>query len=317
MTYVARRVAYLVPTWLAITLLAFLVAQLAPGDPATGYFERLMGRPPGQVELARTRHQLGLDQPAPERYLHWVEHAVEGNLGTSYATGLPVTRELVSRFPATLLLASVATLLAVLLGIPIGILAAIRRNSAVDQIARTASLLAASAPGFWVAYLMIILFSVKLHLLPSFGTGGVAHLILPAVALALAEAGLIARLTRSSMLEVLGEDYITTARSKGVPEWRVIGQHGLRNALVAVVTQIGLVFGYLLASSAIVEVIFVWPGIGRLAVTAIGERDYPMIEGYVVFTGTVYILVNLAVDLIYLALDPRISLGSEPARAPA
>lgn len=313
MAYVARRVAYLIPTWLAITLLAFLVAQLAPGDPATSYFERLNGRPPGRVELARTRHQLGLDQSAPERYIHWLEHAVEGNLGVSYSTGLPVRQELVSRFPATLLLASVATLLAALIGIPLGILAAIRRNSAIDQITRGASLIAASAPQFWVAYLLIILFSVKLHLLPSFGTGGVSHLILPAFALALGEAGLIARLMRSSMLEVLGEDFVTTARAKGVPEWRVIAQHALRNALVAVVTQIGLVFGYLLASSAIVEVIFVWPGIGRLAITAIGERDYPMIEGYVVFAGTVYLLINLVVDLIYLALDPRISLGSQVA----
>jgi peptide/nickel transport system permease protein len=315
MPYVARRVAYLIPTWLAITLLAFLVAQLAPGDPAAGYFERLTGRPPGQVELARTRHELGLDRAAPDRYVHWLGHAVEGNLGTSYSSGLPVTRELLSRFPATLLLASVATLLAVLIGIPIGILAAIRRNSAADHIARGTSLVVASAPGFWVAYLLIILFSVKLHLLPSFGTGGIEHLLLPAIALALGEAGLIARLTRSSMLEVMGEDYVRTARSKGVPEWRVIWRHALRNALIAVVTQIGLVFGYLLASSAIVEVIFVWPGIGRLAVTAIGQRDYPLIEGYVVFTGTVYILVNLAVDLIYLALDPRISLGSEVAQA--
>ena len=315
MAYVARRVAYLIPTWLAITLLAFLVAQLAPGDPAAGYFERLTGRPPGRVELARTRHQLGLDQPAAERYVHWLEHAVQGNLGTSYSSGLPVTQELLSRFPATLLLSGAGTMLAVLLGIPLGILAAIRRNSALDQIARGASLLAASAPSFWVAYLMIILFSVKLHLLPSFGTGGVEHLILPATALALGEAGLIARLMRSSMLEVLGEDYVMTARGKGVPEWRVVWHHGLRNALVAVVTQIGLVFGFLLASSAIVEVIFVWPGIGRLAVTAIGQRDYPMIEGYVVFAGTVFILVNLAVDLIYLALDPRISLGSGIAPA--
>ncbi|HWE13651.1 MAG TPA: ABC transporter permease [Solirubrobacteraceae bacterium] len=315
MPYVARRVAYLIPTWLAITLLAFLVAQLAPGDPAAGYFERLTGRPPGHVELARTRHQLGLDQPAADRYLHWLEHAVEGNLGTSYSSGLPVTHELVSRFPATLLLSSVATLLAVVLGIPLGILAAVRRNSGVDQIARGASLLVASAPGFWVAYLLVILFSVKLHVLPSFGTGGIEHLILPAVALGLGESGLIARLTRASMLEVLREDYITTARAKGIQEWRVVWQHALRNALVAVVTQIGLVFGFLLASSAIVEVIFVWPGIGRLAITAIGQRDYPMIEGYVVFAGTVFLLVNLAVDLIYMALDPRISLGSTVAQA--
>ncbi len=313
MPYVARRVAYLIPTWLAITLLAFLVAQLAPGDPASGYFERLNGRPPGRIELARTRHQLGLDQPAIERYLRWLGHAVRGDLGTSYSSGLPVTHELLSRFPATLELSVVATLLAVLLGVPLGILAAIRRNSPIDQVTRGASLIVASAPSFWVAYLLIIVFSVKLRLLPSFGTGGIDHLILPALALGLGEAGLVARLARSSMLEVLREDYITTARAKGMPEWRVIWQHALRNALIAVVTQIGLVFGFLLAYSAIVEVIFVWPGIGRLAVDAINQRDYPMIEGFVVFAGTVFILVNLAVDLIYQALDPRISLGPETA----
>ncbi len=313
MPYVARRVAYLIPTWLAITLLAFLVAQLAPGDPASSYFERLNGRPPGRLELARTRHQLGLDQPALERYLRWLGHAVHGDLGTSYSSGLPVTHELLSRFPATLELAAAATLLAVLLGVPLGILTAIRRNRPIDHITRGASLITASAPSFWVAYMLIILFSVKLRLLPSFGTGGLDHLILPALALGLGEAGLVGRLARSSMLEVLREDYITTARARGLPERRVIWQHALRNALIAVVTQIGLVFGFLLAYSAIIEVIFVWPGIGRLAVDAINQRDYPMIEGFVVFAGTVFILVNLAVDLIYLALDPRISLGSETA----
>src|SRR5215472_1222655 len=313
MLYVARRFTYLVPTWLAITLLAFFIAQLAPGDPASTYFERLHGRPPGRVELARTRHQLGLDQPVVERYLHWLGHAVQGNLGTSYSSGLPVTHELLSRFPATLELATTATLLAVVLGVPLGVIAATRRNSLIDHITRGGSLIVASAPGFWVAYMLIIIFSVKLRLLPSFGTGGLSHLILPALALGLGEAGLLARLARSSMLEVLREDYVTTARAKGLPERRVIWQHALRNALIAVVTQVGLVFGFLLAYSAIIEVIFVWPGIGALAVSSISQRDYPMIEGFVVFAGTVFILVNLAVDLIYMALDPRISLGSETA----
>lgn len=313
MPYVARRIAYLIPTWLAITILAFIIAQLAPGDPASTYFERLNGRPPGRIELARTRHLLGLDQGWAERYLRWLGHAVQGNLGTSYSSGLPVNHELLTRFPATLELAATATLLAVLLGVPIGVAAASRRNSLIDNITRGASLIVASAPGFWVAYMLIILFSVKLRLLPSFGTGGLSHLILPALALGLGEAGLLARLARASMLEVLREDYVTTARAKGLPEGRVIWQHALRNALIAVVTQVGLVFGFLLAYSAIVEVIFVWPGIGALAVSAINQRDYPMIEGFVVFAGTVFIVINLAVDLIYMVLDPRISLGSETA----
>jgi peptide/nickel transport system permease protein len=310
MWYIARRVAYLIPTWLAITLLAFAVAQLAPGDPAASYFERTHGRPPGAAELVQTRHALGLDRPWPVRYLDWLGNAVHGDLGTSYSTGLPVTQELTSRFPATLELATAATFLAVVLGVPLGVLAALRRNSFLDHMTRGGSLMIASAPSFWLAYLLIILFSVKLRVLPSFGTGGLSHLVLPALALGLGEAGLVARLSRSSLLETMREDYVNTARAKGLREYRVVTVHALRNGLIAVVTQVGLIFCFLLAYSAIVEVIFVWPGIGRLAVDAINQRDYPVIEGFVVFAGTVFILVNLAVDLIYLRLDPRISLRS-------
>jgi ABC-type dipeptide/oligopeptide/nickel transport system permease component len=315
MWYVTRRIAYLVPTWFGITLLAFVVGQFAPGDPASAFFTRHNGRPPSTAELQRTRTQLGLDKPAAERYLHSVSDALRGDLGTSYTSGRPVADELVERFPATFQLAAVATLLAVLIGLPLGILAALRRNSLLDQLTRGGSLLAASVPSFWVAYLLIIVFSVQLQLLPSFGTGGLEHLVLPAVALALAEAGLITRLARSSMLDVLGEDYITTARAKGLRERRVIGVHALKNAMGVVTTQIGLLFGYLLAYSVIVEVIFVWPGIGRLAFEAISQRDYPMIQGYVIFTGTVFILLNLVVDLVYQRLDPRISLSSAPRPA--
>lgn len=311
MWYVARRVAYLIPLWLGITLLAFVVGQFAPGDPARTLFVHQHLRPPSPPELARARHELGLDRPVVEQYARSISHAVRGDLGRSFTSGRPVTDELVERFPATLELAGAATLIAVVLGLPLGLLAALKRNTALDQLTRGASLVAASVPSFWMAYLLIIVFSVKLDLLPSFGHGGVDHLILPALALGLGEAALIARLARSTMLEVLGEDYITTARAKGLPERRVIGLHALKNALGAVVTQVGLVFGFLLAYSAIVEVIFIWPGIGRLAVEAITQRDYPMIQGFVVFAGTVFILVNLAVDLIYQWLDPRIALSAQ------
>jgi peptide/nickel transport system permease protein len=303
-------VAYVVPTWIGITLLAFVVAQFAPGDPARAFFVRQHGRPPAPAELERTRQQLRLDGSAVQRYTRSVTDAVQGDLGTSYTSGRPVARELLDRFPSTLQLTIAATLLTVLVGLPLGILAALKRNSPLDQVMRGGSLLAASVPSFWIAYLLIILFSVKLRLLPSFGSGGLDHLILPALALGLGEAGLVARLARSTMLEVLGEDYITTARAKGLPERRVIGLHALKNALGPVVTQLGLLFGYLLAVDAIVEVIFVWPGIGRLAVEAITQRDYPVIQGFVIFAGTVFILVNLVVDLIYQRLDPRISLAS-------
>src|SRR3954468_12895768 len=311
MTYVLRRVAYLVPTWLGITLLAFAMAQFAPGDPAATFFAREHGRPGSTAEVERTRHALGLDDPAPQRYLRSVTDALHGDLGTSYTSGRPVADELLERFPATLELGVAGTLLAVAIGLPLGILAALRRNSVVDQLTRGGSLVAASMPSFWIAYLLIILFSIKLHLLPSFGAGGLDHLVLPALALALGEAGLVARLARSSLLEVLGQDYMTTARAKGLPERRTIGLHAMKNALAPVVTQVGLIFGFLIAYSAIVEVIFIWPGIGRLAVESITQRDYPVIQGFVIFAGTVFVLVNLLVDLIYQRLDPRITLGAE------
>jgi peptide/nickel transport system permease protein len=283
--------------------------NLTPGDPARVSFERQQGRPPTPAELELARERFGLEGSAPERYLNWLADAVRGDLGTSFSTGDSVADELISRFPATLQLAGAATLLAIVIGLPIGILAAIRRNSVIDQVSRGAAMLAASTPEFWLAYLLIILFSVKLQVLPAVGYGGLDNLVLPAFALALAEAAIVARLARSSLLEVLSEDYITTARAKGISERQVIVRHALRNALNAVVTQIGLIFAVLLAYSFIIEVIFVWPGIGRYTVDAIGQRDYTVLQGSLVFAGTVFILVSLAVDLIYLWLDPRMTLG--------
>lgn len=316
--YVARRLAYLVPTWIGITLLAFLLSTLAPGDPARSYFIRTRGRQPSLMELAVVRERFGLDASLPEQYLSWLGGAVRGDLGDSFSTGRPVTEELLYRFPATLELATAATILALTIALPLGVLAAVKRNSFLDQILRGSALLAASVPSFWLALLLIMLFSVKLQLLPAFGRGGLDNLILPAVALGLGEAAVIARLTRSSLLEVLGQDYITTARAKGISERAVILRHGLRNAMGAVVTEAGLLFAYLLAYSAIVEVIFVWPGIGRLAVSAIGQRDYTMIQGFVVFAGSVFVLINLLVDLAYLWLDPRVVLtGGGEKRAVA
>jgi peptide/nickel transport system permease protein len=308
--YIARRVAYLIPVWLGITLLAFALTALAPGDPARIYFERTRGRQPSPQELEMVRDRFGLDNPAYQQYFDWVGGALRGDLGESYSTGRPVAEELVNRLPATLQLAAAATAVTVLIAVPVGILAALRRNSILDQITRALSMLGASIPSFWLGLLLIILFSVKLQLLPSSGRGGLEHLVLPALALGLGDAAIVARLTRSSLLEVLTEDYVTTARSKGISERRVISHHVLRNSLAAIVTEIGVLFGFLLAYSAVVEVIFVWPGIGRLAVEAIGQRDYTMIQGFVVFAGTIFVLISLVVDLMYLWLDPRVTLGS-------
>lgn len=309
--YVVRRILYLLPVWLGITLLAFVLARVAPGDPARAAFIRTHGRPPSAGELAAARERLGLDEPLMDQYLDWLAGAVTGDLGVSSTTGAPVIEELVQRFPATLEITVAATVVAVAVAIPVGVLGAVRRNSVLDQLTRGGSMLAASTPSFWLAFLLIIVFSVQLDLLPASGRGGLEHLILPALALGIGEAAILARLTRSSLLEVLGEDYIETARAKGLRERAVIARHALRNSLTAVVTELGLIFGFLLAYSAIIEVIFVWPGIGRFLVEAIGQRDYAVIQGFVVFAGTLFLLINLAVDLLYAWLDPRVSLDGD------
>lgn len=308
-TYLARRVGYLVPTWLGLVLLAVVLGAVAQGDPAHAYFLRTQGREPSPAELSEVRARFGLDRPLVVQYVSWVGGAVRGDLGDSFVTGAPVEDELLARFPATLQLAAAGTAVAVALGVPIGVLAALRRNSWWDQLTRAGAIVGASIPSFALSLALIIVFAVNLRWLPVLGRGGIDHLVLPAVALGLGEAGVIARLLRSSMLEVMGEDYVVAARAKGLPQWRVVVRHALRNALTAVVTQVGLLFGFLLAYSAIVEVIFVWPGIGRLALEAIAERDYNRIQGFVVFAGTVILLVNLAVDVIYTWLDPRVQLS--------
>lgn len=311
LAYLGRRVLYLVPTWLGLSLLAFVLGDLAPGDPVRAYFQRTRGRPPTETELVRMREQFGLDDSLPERFLDWVVGAVQGDFGMSFSTGRPVLDELMSRFPATLQLAGAAMLVTFAIALPVGIVAAVYRNRLVDQVLRIGSLLGASLPGFFLAYLLIMLFAVHLQLLPTLGRGDLRHLIMPALALGLAESAILARLMRSSLLEVLGENYVRTARAKGLPEWRVITRHGVANSLNPVVTEAGLTFARLLAFSAIIEVIFVWPGIGRLVLDAISQRDYPVIQGFVVFAGTVFVLVNLAVDLAYRWLDPRVTLVAQ------
>lgn len=312
--YIARRLLYLVPTWLGLSLLAFVLGNLAPGDPVRAYFQRTHGRPPTETELALVRDQFGLDDPFVERLVDWVVGAVQGDLGTSFSTGGPVLEELLSRLPATLQLAGAAMVVAFLIAIPVGIVAAVYRNRIVDQAMRVGSMLGASMPEFFLAYLLIILLSVELHLLPSVGRGSLRHLVMPALALGLTDSAILARLMRSSLLEVLGENYVRTARAKGLPEWKVVVRHGVGNSLTAVVTEAGLTFGVLLAFSAIVEVIFVWPGIGRLMLEAINQRDYPVIQGFVLFAGTVFLVLNLLVDLTYLWLDPRVRLAAQRER---
>lgn len=308
--YLLRSLALLIPTLLGISLLAFGLAKLAPGDPAAEFLRRTTDRPPTPPEIARVRGELGLDRPVIVQYARWVQRAARGDLGVSYATRRPVTHEIRHRIPATLELAVPAALLALLIALPLGIISALHRNGAIDQIARVASLAGASIPSFWLALLLIILFAVKLSLVPVAGRQGISSVILPAITLAVTPAAGLARFTRSAMLETLSQEYIVTARAKGLRERLIVRRHALRNALIPVVTVFGINLGHLVAGAVIIETIFAWPGLGKLAVDAILQRDYPLIQGFVLYTGATFVAINFVVDLSYAAIDPRVRIGA-------
>lgn len=306
--FVTRRLLHLLFVWLGISIIAFSLANLAPGDPARMILLRQTGEVPTEEAVERLRRQLGLDAPFPVRYGRWLAHAVRGDLGTSYGSGAPVARELSDRFAATLQLAAAALLVSLVVSIPIGVLSAVRRDSALDHGARVAALLGASMPSFWLSYLLILLFALALGLLPVAGRGDWRNVVLPALALGLGDAASLMRLTRSSLLEELGEDYVRTAWAKGLPARLVVVRHALRNALNPIVTLSSLRFGRLLGQAAIVETVFGWPGIGKLVVDSIYGRDYPAIQGFVVYMGTVFVVLHFLVDLAYVRLDPRVRL---------
>lgn len=307
--YVVRRLLLVPPTLLALSLLVFVLAALAPGDPAEQYARRT--HPGGDVtpaDIADARHQLGLDRPFAVRYASWAEGALHGDFGTSFSRQTPVSAEIRRRVGATAELAVVALALSVLLAIPLGVAAALLHRTWLDHFLRITSLTGASIPGFFLAYLLIALFAVRLHLLPVAGSEDPSGLLLPALVLAIGPAAAVARLLRASVLEVLTEDYVRTARAKGLSRPRAVVRHALPNAAIPVVTVLGSVLGHLLAGAVIVEVIFAWPGLGRLLVEAVFERDYPMIAGLVVLSGLLFLMVNLAVDLSYGLIDPRVRL---------
>jgi peptide/nickel transport system permease protein len=307
--YILRRLVYIIPIWLGISFVAFALANLTPGDPARLALQRQLGRQPAPEEVAQLREEMGLDDPFLVRYGRWAADAVTGDLGTSYRTGESVLGGLLDRFPNTLQIAVLALFAALALALPLGVLAAVWRNSAIDHLSRVIALLGASMPSYWVAYLLIYAFAVKLHLLPVAGRGTWQHLIMPSATLGLAASASLMRLTRSEMLEVLGQDFVRTGRAKGLQERVVIMSHAFRNALIPVTTVAGMRFAGLLGGAVIVETIFAWPGIGKYALDSIYDRDYPVIQGFVVFMGTVFLLVNLIVDLGYAVIDPRIRLG--------
>ncbi|MBW3556724.1 MAG: ABC transporter permease [Actinobacteria bacterium] len=309
--YALRRLLALVPTWLGISLFAFALSTLSPGDPAELILGRQLDDPPTPQQIEAFREEVGLDDPFIVQYGRFVAGAARGDLGTSFRSGEPVFAELASRFPATLAIAVPAFVVAFALALLVGVISAVRRNSLIDHASRIAALLGDSVPSFVLAYMLIIVFAVNLGMLPVAGRGGPEHFVLPVLTLALATTATLMRLTRSSLLEVLGEDYVRTARAMGLKERTVVLRFALKNALVAVVTVAGLLFAGFVTGTVIVETVFAWPGIGRFVVDSIFDRDYAVIRGFVVFTGTVFVLVNLAVDLLYVRLDPRVRLMSE------
>lgn len=307
--YALRRLLVALPTLLGLSLLVFTLATVAPGDPAEEYARRTS--PTGEVtqqDIERARRELRLNRPFAVQYVDWAGSALRGDLGRSFSRRTPVRAEIGARLVATVELATAALFLTVLLGGPLGVVAAVLHRHWLDHLLRIVALAAASVPGFFLAYLLIGIFAVQFGLFPVAGRQGAAALVLPAITLAVGPAARVSRLLRSSLLEVLGEDYILTARAKGLTFPRVVVRHGVRNALIPVLTVLGSVLGHLLGGAVIVEYIFAWPGLGQLTVDAVFQRDYPMILGLVVLAGVVFLVINLLVDLSYTLLDPRVRL---------
>lgn len=301
--YLARRLVATVPVLFGVTLAVFSMLHLVPGDPVKMMLSEFQTNPQQEALL---RSQLHFDEPLPQQYGRFVWNALHGNLGYSIRSKRPVTTEIRQNLPSTLALALTGLLISMTLGVSLGVLAAIKQYSALDTASMFVALIGVSLPSFWLGLILIFALSLRVHLFPATGGGGVRHLVLPAVTLGLGASAIIARLTRSSMLEVLRREYITTARAKGLRELRVVLRHGLKNALIPVVTIFGLQFGQLLAGTVVIETVFGRPGIGRLAVDAILAKDFPMVQGIVLIVAVSYVTINLIVDLVYALLDPRI-----------
>jgi peptide/nickel transport system permease protein len=303
-TYLRGRLLRAIPVVLGVSTLVFFMIHLLPGDPAEEIASRSPGMTPETVQ--RIRVQLGLDQPLYKQYLHFLGHVSRGNLGRSIFTNQPVATMIRDQVGSTLQLTFAGILLAILIGVSLGILAAVRHNTWLDTASMSVALLGVSMPSFWLGLLLILLFSVKLRWVPVVGGTGLKGLILPALTLGFGAAAIIARLVRSSMLEVLRQEYMMLAKAKGLVNSAVILRHGLKNALIPVVTIVGLQFGTLLGGAVVIETVFARRGIGRMAIDAVLAKDFPVIQGTVLFAALVYVTVNLAVDIIYSVVDPRI-----------
>lgn len=303
--YLVKRLISAMSVVFGVTLLVFTMVRLVPGDPIDIMFANQP--PPTPEQRAALRRQLGLDLPIHRQYLHFLSRALRGDLGRSFRSKQPVTREILTRLPNTLKLTVASLTVALLTGVSAGFLAAVFRGSWIDTATMLLAVLGVSLPSFWLGLMLILLFAVHLGWFPVSGAASWRHLVLPAVTLGFLTSGILARLMRSSLLDELSRDYVRTARAKGLREVTVLTRHVLRNALIPVVTIVGLQLGQLLSGAVIIEAVFAYPGIGLLAVNALQARDFPLIQGIVLFVAVVYVLVNLAVDLLYCLIDPRVS----------
>ena len=308
--YILGRVAALGFVLVGISVLTFGLGHFAPGDPATLLLQQSQGEPPTDEQVHAMRHSLGLDRPLLAQFVTWSAAAAHGDLGVSWGHGTSVASLLRARFPRTAFLALTAIGLTLVVAIPLGVLASHRPDSPADHFSRLTALVGASFPSFFIGYLLMYVFGVALHLLPVSGYGSFANVVLPAVTLSLSGIATLTRLTRSSLLDILKEPFIQTARAKGASSSVVLFGHGLRNALIPILSVTGLQLGHFLAGAVVVEWIFAWPGLGKLAVDAIYDRDYPLMQGFVLLTATTVVLTNLVTDLAYVWADPRVRLDN-------
>ena len=305
--YIILRLVLLIPTFLGVSIISFIIMKLTPGNPLISVIG--FGGPGGSAQAEELSRHLGLGQPLYVQYYLYIWRILQGNLGNSIQQQVPVVILFERALPNTLELIFVAMAFALVIGIPIGLLAGVRRNSVTDQVTRVGSILAASLPDYWLGMMFLIVFAFYLRLFPVGGNVGPTAVVLPALTLGIGLAGLIVRLMRSSMLEEIHQNYIRTARSKGLRERAIIFRHALRNAILPVITVTALQLGYLLAGDFFVEYVFAWPGVGRLVVSAILVKDYPVVQAFMLLAATFYVLLNLLVDIIYTVVDPRIRLA--------
>ena len=302
--YFLKRLLQAIPVLLGVIIITFVLMYIVPGDPVVS----MVGERYSEETVQRLRQELHLDDPLPLQFLRYVGNVLQGNFGNSFITGEPVAALIIEKFPNTMMLAITAMFFAILIGLTAGIMSSVHPGSFMDRGIMVLALAGISAPVFWVGLILVLVVGVMLQWLPPTGFGGIEYLILPALTLGLRSAAYLARLTRATMLDVLSHDYIRTARSKGLPEWKVFIKHAFPNTLIPVITIIGTDFGSYLSGAVLTESIFGWPGIGRLALEAIMKRDFPVIQGTVLFMAIMFVLMNVLVDLLYGVVDPRIRL---------